>query len=294
MHKARQYAGLGLGGENDGPYTNTAVLIRRDTPWRPKLPRLPDLPQVFSARIESRDPIPELDAAGRYRYRQYPDSNKAPHAQASSPVRRLQPYAGPSDGMPIGWHLPLHDDNEVLVSCLNNDPDQPMLVGTLSNPAHGCVVTEENAHQNLLSTFGGNQLAMDDWRDKSAITFCTFAGHTMLHLNADVLGHRVNLETGLGQMECYARKIIATEAGDTLTETVGGDRIQQIENRTSTTTKQKEIHHQAATDGQLTAADTIRMESGKNIEMTAGQDLRLDISESTRIRVHEQDAIIGS
>jgi hypothetical protein len=262
------------------------------TPWRPELPEVPDLPQVFSARIESRDPIPELDRAGRYRYRQYPDSNQAPHAEASSPVRRLQPYASPSDGMPIGWHLPLHDDNEVLISCLNNDPDQPMLVGTLSNPAHGSVVTEENAHQNLLHTFSGNKLAMDDWRDKSAITFCTFAGHTMLHFNADVAGHRVNLETGLGQMECYAKKTIATQSGDTLTETIGNDRTLQIENRNSTTTKQKEIHYQAATDGEITAADHIQMESGKNLELTAGQDLHLDITQSTRIHVHEQDAII--
>jgi type VI secretion system secreted protein VgrG len=291
-HQARQYAGFGLGGEADCPYTNTAILIPREAPWRPELPKVPELPQIFSARVESRDPVPELDATGRYRYRQYPDSNNAPHAEASAPTRRLQPYASPSDGMPFGWHLPLHGDNEVLISCLNRDPDQPMLVGTLSNPAHGSVVTKENAHQNLLHTFGGNQLAMDDWRDKSSITLCTFAGHTMLHFNADVAGHRINLASGLGQMEYYAKKTIATTSGDTLTETVGNDRIQQIENRQCTTTKQKEIHYQAKTDGEITAADIIRMESGKNIELTAGQDLRLDITESTRIHVHEQDAII--
>jgi hypothetical protein len=167
-----------------------------------------------------------------------------------------------------------------------------MLVGTLSNPSHGSVVTKENAHQNLLTTAGGNQLAMDDWRDKSAITLCTFAGHTMLHFNADVHGHRVNLASGQGQMEYYAKKTIATPAGDTLTETVGNDRIQQIENRQSTTSNQKEIHYQAKTDGEITAADHIRMESGQNIELTSGQDLLIDITEATRIHVHEQDAII--
>jgi len=291
-HQARQYAGYSLGGEADCPYTNTAILIPREDPWRPEIKPVGDLPLIFSARVESLDPIPELDQGGRYRYRQYPDSNQAPHAEASAPTRRLQPYASPSDGMPFGWHLPLHGENEVLVGCLNNDPDRPMLVGTLSNPAHGSVVTAENAHQNLLYTFSGNKLAMDDWRDKSAITFCTFAGHNMLHFNADVAGHRVNLETGLGQMEYYAKKTIATQSGDTLTETVGNDRIQQIENRQQTTTNNKEIHYQAKTDGEINATDTIQMESGKNIELTAGQDLRLDITESTRIHVREQDAII--
>jgi len=295
-HRARQYGGLGAGlgqnGQADCPYTNTATLIRRETPWRPEVPPVHDLPLIFSARIESRDPIPELDGAGRYRYRQYSDSNQAAHAEASASVRRLQPYASPGETMPVGWHLPLHDDNEVLISCLNNDPDRPMLAGTLANPAHRSVVTAENAHQNRLLTAGGNDLTMDDWRDKSAISLCTFAGHNMLHLNADVLGHRVNLVSSQGQMEWYAKKTIATRAGDTLTETVGNDRLQQIENRHSTTTNKKEVHLQAATDGEISAGNNIQMESGKNIELTAGQDLHLDISEATRIHVNEQDAVI--
>jgi len=295
-HQARQYSGmgggLGRGGQADCPYTNTATLIRRETPWRPEVKPVHDLPLIFSARIESRDPIPQLDPAGRYRYRQYPNSNHAAKAEASAPVRRLQPYASPSEAMPVGWHLPLHDDNEVLISCLNNDPDRPMLAGTLANPANRSVVTEENAHQNRLLTASGNELTMDDWRDKSAISLCTFAGHNMLHLNADVLGHRVNLVSSQGQMECYAKKTIATQSGDTLTETVSNDRQQQIENRHRTTTNKKEIHHQAATDGQISAGNNIQMEADKNIELTAGQDLHLDISESTRIHVKEQDAVI--
>ena len=294
-HHSRQYGGLGQGGRTnqaDCPYTNTATLLRRETPWRPQVQPVHDLPLIFSARIESRQPIPELDGAGRYRYRQHPDSKNAAHAEASASVRRLQPYASPSDTMPVGWHLPLHDDNEVLISCLNNDPDRPMLAGSLANPAHRSVVTAENAHQNRLLTAGGNDLTMDDWRDKSAISLCTFNGQNMLHLNADVLGHRVNLVTSQGQMECYAKKTIATQSGNTLTETVGNDRLQQIENRHSTTSNKQEIHYQAATDGDVNAGNNIQMESGKNIEMTAGQDLHLDISENTCIHVKEQDAVI--
>ncbi|ABA90057.1 type VI secretion system needle syringe protein TssI [Syntrophotalea carbinolica DSM 2380] len=291
-HTARQYGGLGLTGQADSPYTNTAVLVRRETPWRPEIKPVGELPLIFSARIESRDELAQLDSAGRYNYRQYPDSNSAAHAEASASVRRLQPYASPSETLPAGWHLPLHDANEVLISCLNNDPDRPMLVGTLANPARRSVVTEENAHQNRLLTAGGNDLTMDDWRDKSAISLCTFNGHNMLHLNADVLGHRVNLVSSQGQMECYAKKTMATHSGDTLTETVSNNRLQQIENRHGTTTNKKEVHHQANTDGDISAAEHIQMESGQNTELTAGQDMRLDITESTRIQVREQDALI--
>jgi hypothetical protein len=36
-----------MGGEEDCPYTNTAILIPREAPWRPKLAEAPELPQIF-------------------------------------------------------------------------------------------------------------------------------------------------------------------------------------------------------------------------------------------------------
>jgi type VI secretion system secreted protein VgrG len=301
-HELRQYGGYGLepglGGEKDCAYTNQATLVPRETPWRPELPPRRALPLTFTARIEGVEGIDDtagLDEAGRYRYRQHPDSNCSAKGQASQAVRRLQPYTTPCTSagpLPAGWHMPLLDSNEVLISCLNNDPDRPMIVGTLANPDNPSPVNSDNPHQNLIRTATGNELCFDDLVDKEAISLCTFAGHNMLHLNADVAGHRINLASGEGLVECYAKKTIKTEVGDSLTETVGNDRVQTVENRHSTTTNGQEVHYQAQTDGRLAAGNNIQLNAGKNIELKAEKTLSLDITKSSRITVDGQSASI--
>ncbi len=295
-HELRQYAGYGLGsGEKDRAYTNRATLVPRETPWRPEPAPSLALPLTFTARIESIDGPVGLDEAGRYRYRRHSDSNQQAHGEASESVRRMQPYTSPctsSGPLPAGWHMPLHDSNEVLISCLNNDPDRPMIVGTLANPENPSPVNSDNPHQNLIRTATDNQLCFDDLTDKEAISLRTFAGHNMLHLNADVAGHRINLASNQGLVECYAKKTIKTQAGDSLTETVGNDRVQTVENRHSTSTKNKEVHYQAETDGKMSAGNNIQLNAGENIELKAKKVQRIDITRSSRISVDGQSATI--
>ncbi|MGB3223659.1 MAG: type VI secretion system tip protein VgrG [Desulforhopalus sp.] len=296
LYQYGDYAREGFSGVKDCAYTNRATLIPRETPWRPELPPRRALPLTFTARIESIDSTANLDEAGRYRYRQHPDSNCSSKGEASQGVRQLQPYTTPCTSagpLPAGWHMPLLDNNEVLISCLNNDPDRPMIVGTLANPENPSPVNSDNPHQNLIRTAAGNEICFDDLVDKEAISLCTFAGQNMLHLNADVVGHRINLASGEGLVECYAKKTIKTEVGDSLTETVGNDRVQTIENRHSTTTNSKEIHYQAETDGRLASGNNIHLKAGKNIELKAEKTLSLDITESSRITVDDQSASIN-
>ena len=298
-HELHQYGGYaieGLGGEKDCAYTNRATLVPRETHWRPELPPMRALPLTFTARIESIDNTADLDEAGRYRYRQHPDSNHSAKGRASQAVRRLQPYATPCTSagpLPAGWHMPLLDSNEVLISCLNNDPDRPMIVGTLANPENPSPVNSDNPHQNIIRTATGNEFCFDDLVDKEAISLRTFAGQNMLHLNADVAGHRINLASSEGLMECYAKKTIKTEVGDSLTEKVGNDRVQTVENRHSTNTNGKEVHYQAETDGRLAAGNNILLGAGKNIELKSDKTLRLDITKSSRITVDGQSASIN-
>ena len=292
-HRLRQYGGLGFGGESDCPYTNQVVLIPREIPWRIPLTPLPELPLTLTARIESKDLTAQLDSAGRTRYRQHNDSHPKPFSQNSIMTRRLQPSGGPGNGHQPGWYLPQQQASEVLVSCLNNDPDRPLIVGTLPNPANQSPVTSANNHQNRLRTAGDQELCLDDQVDAPVISLRTFAGHNLLHLNAAKAEHLARLASEQGLAEFYAKQTMAFESGNTLTETIGHDRIQVVEDQHRTVTNQAEIHHQSATDVLLRGANNIELDAGQNIEFETGRDLAIDITDSARINVSGRSAAIN-
>ncbi len=90
---------------------------------------------TFAARIESDGPYARLDEQGRYRIRAAFDESTLEHAQASPPLRRMQPLAGSGQEPGEGFHFPLTDGAEVLMGCLNNDPDRPILMGATPTAA---------------------------------------------------------------------------------------------------------------------------------------------------------------
>ena len=283
-HRAAQHAGEGTAGD-DHPYTCSARLIRREIPYRAAIPENPALALTFSARIESDQSIPRLDEQGRYRLRTLFDAGDAPHAQGSIPIRRLAPYAGPGGDYAAGWHTPLHDGAEVLLSCLNGDPDQPMIVGNLPNPATPSLVTADNPSQNLLRSAADSELLLDDAPQKEVIRLRTFGGHTLLALDAATLGHRLALESRQGTMQWQAKETMRLQSGDTLTETSGNDRLQQVENNHATMTNQGEIHHQSAADIVQQAGENLRLHADRNIEAQSGKRVRLEAARDARITV---------
>ncbi len=292
-HELRQYAGLGLGGSDDCPYTNRVTLVPRETAYRVKKTALPELPFTFQARIESRDDTATLDAGGRTRYRQHNDSEAKSFGENSINTRRMQPLGGPGNGHQPGWHMPLLDGAEVLVSCLNSDPDRPMIVGTLPNPENRSPVTSANPHQNIIRTAHGQELLFDDRQEGPVISLKTFAGHNILHLNAARAEHLIRLASDQGLAEIYVKQTIHTQCDDSLTETVGNNRTLVVEEKHETVTNQSEIHHQAATDALLRGANNIQLESGQNTEFETGQNMTLDISENTTITVGGSRAAIN-
>jgi type VI secretion system secreted protein VgrG len=105
--------------------------IKRETPFRSATVAHPKLPMTLTARIESDGPYAKLDEQGKYNVRALFDLSDTRHTQATIPLRRLSPYGGPANQSNVGMHTPLHDGDEVLISCLNGDPDRPMVVGSV-------------------------------------------------------------------------------------------------------------------------------------------------------------------
>ncbi|MGD8926979.1 MAG: hypothetical protein PVG20_09000, partial [Thioalkalispiraceae bacterium] len=284
IHEASQFAGHNEGDE-DIAYRAVATCIKRETPFRTATVKHPELPMTLTARIESDGPYARLDEQGKYQLRALFDLSSTQHTQASIPLRRVAPYGGAPSESNVGFHSPLHDGDEVLISCLNGDPDRPMIVGTLPNPERVSPVTSKNPSQNRLRTLSDNELTFDDTKQKEAITLRTYSGYNILHLDHAAVGHKVRLATEHGAMATFAKKTIHRQSDDTMTERVGNDRLVKVKNYHRTETQNKEIHHQAKTDHKHTAYKNIQTESAKNSELQTGQHMIMDVTDNARITV---------
>lgn len=140
-------------------YRNSFEVIQLATPFRPaRVTPVPRMDGLLNARIDGagqRDRA-ELDDQGRYRVRVPFDNSDTPDGKGSQWVRMASPFGGDGDGM----HFPLAPDTEVVVACVNGDPNRPVILGAVPNPRTKSVVTRENARQNVIATRTGMSVVM--------------------------------------------------------------------------------------------------------------------------------------
>ncbi len=292
-HEASQAAGLNMDGV-EVAYRHEAHCIKRETPYRPAIPNHPDVPMTFTARIESEGKYATLDALGRYKLRNLFDLSNTEHTQASVPIRKLQPFGGPPNNATVGMHMPLQDGDEVLLSCLNGDPDRPMIVGSAYTADKVSPVTARNKTENMIRTKSGNELLMDDNIDHQIISLHTHEGYNILRFNADVADHKIVLETQHGAMTQFAKKTHTTKAGDSIFERCGNDRIEIVENKHSTETENGAIHHQAKTDIIDKAHKKISTKSGENTEFRAGNNMVFNVEDNATFTINGSDGFHAS
>ncbi|WP_305044496.1 type VI secretion system Vgr family protein [Geoalkalibacter sp.] len=283
-HEGDQRAGFAFGESAKGmTYRNKLLLIRAGVPFRPPLPAARRLHGLLTARIEtSGGDYAHLDEQGRYRLRTDFDLGEAAPGEASHPVRMVQPYTGRD----YGFHFPLHAGTEVVISCVNGDLDRPVILGALPNPDTPTPVTSANRTQNILRTWGGNELLMDDRDGKEKTELFTRERKNILSLDADRDGHRVRLATEEGEMEVYAAKTMLLESGDSQFVEVGQDQIVTVENAQRLMTRRGEIEQQAATDIRMKAGENILMQTDQqDIDVRSGRDLIAEVGRNLSMEV---------
>lgn len=283
-HHGDQSAGLSYGGKQTAmTYRNQLTLIPFGTPFVPPLPEQRPVHGVLTAKVESSGgQYAYLDDQGRYRVRLNFDDGQATAGEASHAVRLNQGYSGENYGL----HLPLHPGTEVALACVNGDLDRPILLGALSNPATPSPVNATNHSQNILRTFGGNELLLEDRKGEERIELFTRERKNLLSLDAKTGSHKVRLATAEGAMEVQAAKSIHLESGETHSTTSGNDHLITVENQQQLATKKAGIDLQAATDIRMKAADNvnlhaeqqdIRIKAGKNMVLQAGKGMTVEV-----------------
>jgi len=182
VHQAKQTA-LGSG-TGQRAYSNSFKAIPRNVPFRPaRVTPKPRIHGVLTGLIcaDNQDSrYAELDDEGRYRVKFLYDTRDAAGIQASRPLRMMQPHSGAGYGM----HFPLRPGVEVLITCIDGDPDRPIIAGTVPNPQTASPVVSKNAPRNIIRTGGNNEINIDDTEDGQRIKLTTPRRGTSFQLGA--------------------------------------------------------------------------------------------------------------
>lgn len=234
-HKLVQSAGMGGSGTNENRYEGRFVAIPADCSFRPlrRTPK-PVVAGVLTGIVEAeqRGEYAELDGDGRYHVRFMFDQGEAQRGKASRPIRMAQPHAGPG----YGHHFPLRDGVEVILSCVDGDPDRPIISGAVPNPTTPSTVSSKNAPRNVIRTGGGTEINIDDTDGSERLKISVPFADTILQLGAPNLPHsgiaattkaKINLKSGEGNDTCdevYVRsKAPEIVAHGTTSATLQGD-----------------------------------------------------------------------
>ncbi|GKT37921.1 type VI secretion system tip protein VgrG, partial [Aduncisulcus paluster] len=78
--------------------------------------------------------------------------------KATTWLRMAQPYGGSNHGM----HFPLHKGTEVLITCVEGDPDRPIIQAAAPNPENPSLVKDSNQTKCMITTGGQNRIHMED------------------------------------------------------------------------------------------------------------------------------------
>ncbi len=134
----------------------------------------PRITGVMSALIEaSGGEYPALDDRGRYKVRLPFDVSDAEKGQASKYVRMASPYSDQQGG----FHFPSREGVEMLLGCIDGDPNKPVGLGTVPNANTIPPVVGANKEQHVIHTHKGNEIVLDDADGKQKIRLKTNAGN---------------------------------------------------------------------------------------------------------------------
>lgn len=141
-----------------------------------------------------------VDDEGRYQVKFLFDGRRPGEGRASKPVRMAQSHSG--DG--YGMHFPLRPGVEVMLTCVDGDPDRPIVAGTVPNPSTPSPVGEANHRRNVIRTGAGNEVNISDDEGEERIKLTTPHANTTFQLGAPNAPESGSILTTLGASSSVA------------------------------------------------------------------------------------------
>jgi len=188
-------------------YMNEFLAIPNDIVFRPeRITKKSKISGFMNAKIDAGGDgqYAELDDQGRYKVIIPYDLSGNSGGEATQFIRMAQPYAGAGYGM----HFPLHKDTEVALTFVDGDPDRPVIMNSLTNPATTSPVTSSNQTQSQIRDNGNNQIILE-----------SADGGQVIHIKQSC-GHEIKMDAGGQKIELrdtYGNEIVLDSGGGTLT-----------------------------------------------------------------------------
>jgi type VI secretion system VgrG family protein len=221
--------GVSAGAENGEAlaYQNDFNAIPSDIEFRPaRKAVIPKLYGIMSAIVDGEllSDRAQIDEQGRYKVLMPFDVSGSGEGKASRWVRKAEPYGGQGTGM----HFPLLKGAEVIWSCIDGDPDRPIITGVVPNPLNKSVVSAENSTTNKIVTPSGIEVEMFDGNSTMAASNENTEHHGTKIGNIKTGHNKIVSETSLLWQQQQVEKT-PTANTDEIDYTTGNERGTDLE-----------------------------------------------------------------
>jgi len=286
-HRGSQRRGLNLDARivdeaAETSYRNQFRALPAGRQFRPpRETEKPSVPGVLTATVESAGgEYAYVDDEGRYRARlHFDERGDRADGTRTFPIRLTQPYTGPDYGM----HFPNHAETELVIAFENGDIDRPIALGTVPNAANPSPTVATNKMENVLRTYGGNELLMDDTTDATRVALQSAnARELQLDDEEDAVrllstdNHEVRLDDDKNRVEIRSRegRTLVLDDEEEEIRLVGSDglglRLSEADEAVSVT--DVEDRHVLRLDY---AEETMRLSTDGDIVLDAGGEIKM-------------------
>ncbi|WP_231621093.1 contractile injection system protein, VgrG/Pvc8 family [Pseudoalteromonas sp. NZS71] len=275
--------------EGEAHYHCVAQFIERGTPYKampePHTPK----PMVFPATVESLTSNAFVDEHGQYRIRTEFDKTARPVIQSSPALKKLALYACENQPQATGWHFPLVGGSEVLIGCINNDPNNTFIMGFALNADQPSVVTAANPTHNRLLSAAQNELMFDDDKDVPKVILQTLASEHYIELNAIKSGRQfIQWISQLGTINLHAGRDLCLETEQNNVQfVIKNNQFIDVKNTVSQTTTNSHVNYQSGgsqafsgKNATLTSENEISLLTGRALKVNAQSDIHLKTNNS--------------
>ncbi|KPJ67698.1 MAG: hypothetical protein AMJ43_03420 [Coxiella sp. DG_40] len=263
-------------------YIVKLLLIKSSIPYRTPVLKTPQIHHVIPAIIESNGQYAYLDEQGRYHLRLSFDQSKTKPGAASNAIRAMQPASG--------MHFPLRNGTQIALGFIGGDVNHPIILGVISSSEHPLPVTSKNYTQNIIRTWGGNEITMEDLEGKQYVLFATYNHSNQLKLDAQKDQHKISLESKQGKLEAYAKKTINVKTGGSFITEAGKDQLVSVQNNQQLLTQNGDIENKSGRDILIKANRNILQQTvNNNINFKTDNDFQLETDGNLNLEVEQND-----